>query len=267
MGCIDADLAGRYPNAKRDDGSGRRTDREPWARWSLIEFTVAPAVYTFANFCSSSGRECSEVPTRALSTAAAAKISKGINSGSNRKLNKAPPRPRLTVSAAPTAVIALSIGVPTSKVSINTPHPAMGNFNNMAHKGAKITSGKPLNNQCTATLPNANNGSGAGLNTNCSSVPSKKSSRNNRSEPNSDDSNAATHITPVAMRPKISGPGPTAKGNKVTTITTNNKGFTTSERRRSATSRSRRRTVVNKRQALAVFMQEPLVLIINANFL
>src|SRR5690606_36710354 len=124
----------------------------------------------------------------------------------------------------------------------------MGNFNNMAHKGAKNTSGKPLNNQCTATLPNANNGSGAGLNTNCSSVPSKKTSRNNRSEPNSDDSNAATHITPVAMRPKISGPGLTAKGNKVTTITTSIMGFSISERWRRASARSRPTTVVNKRQ-------------------
>src|SRR5690554_5075950 len=156
-----------------------------------------------------------EVPNRAFSTAAAAKISNEINNGRNSKLSKAPPRPRLTVNPAPMAVIALKIGVPTSKVSISVPQPAIGNFKSMAHKGANTTKGRPLSNQCTATFPKANKGKGAGLNTNCSSVPSRKSSRNKRSDPSRDDSNAATQITPVAMRPKTSGPGPTANGNKV----------------------------------------------------
>src|SRR5690554_5388969 len=117
------------------------------------------------------------VPTSVLSTAAAANINKGINSGSNNKLNSAPPRPKLTVKAAPTAVIALNIGVPTKRVSINVPQPIKGSLSNNAQSGARITKGNPLNNQCTATLPRATAGNGTGSNTICSSVPSKKSSR------------------------------------------------------------------------------------------
>jgi hypothetical protein len=142
------------------------------------------------------------------------------------------------IAIAPTK---LSRGVPSNNVTNNAQYMSLVKFKKSANKGDNTSSGKMLVNQWHSTFISTISGITDPLSIICSSEPSLKSSLNNRSIPNKDDKIAATHITPGPIVRSVSGPGPTAIGNRLITRIKNSSGCSNSAFCRKAKDKSRLR--------------------------
>src|SRR5690554_2216585 len=147
-----------------------------------------------------------------------------------------------SVNAAPMEPIRLSTGVPISSVRhrIATEFPSRCTIT--PRTGVSTTNGRPVSIQCANVFARISKNRGCGCNTSCSSVPSSKSCRNRWSRDNSTDSSAATQRMPAPDCFRNPTSGLTPSGNRVTTMTKNNRGFRRSWRCRNATLTSRANT-------------------------
>src|SRR5690606_20106346 len=103
-----------------------------------------------------------------------------------------------------------------------------------ASRGASSTSAKPLNSQCASTLANTRRGRGCDERTHCSSEPSSKSLRKSPSSESSTANSAATQTSPGERVCNNCVSGPTASGNRATTMAKKTSGFARSDGRRAS---------------------------------
>ena len=113
------------------------------------------------------------IPLATASTAPVPKISTGMHSGSTSSDTSTPPPRKPNVSAAPTAPIILSIGVPSSRLTTSTHSAYAGISNCKPSTGAISISGRPDSIQCASILPSTNTDRDCGASSICSSVPSR----------------------------------------------------------------------------------------------